>query len=47
LAKPDIDINAPVDVNGRSTPLHVAAESGRADVGEHLKAIWYASRSMV
>lgn len=34
LALPNIDVNAPVAENSRSTALHIAAESGRTDAGE-------------
>ena len=38
LSSPDIDINAQIDPTTRSTPLHTAAESGRADAAALLLA---------
>lgn len=34
LARPGIDVNAPIGEGTKTTALHAAAESGRADVGE-------------
>lgn len=35
LALPNIDINAPISEGTSATALHVAAENGRVDAGEH------------